>query len=42
MVKYGCVLLGHRTLKSAISQLKNKSMDRADFMHVGSDRIIFS
>ena len=41
MVKYGCVLLGHRTLKSAIPQLKNKSMNWADFSHAGSDGIIF-
>ena len=27
MVKYGCALLGHRILKSAIPQLKNKSMN---------------
>ena len=41
MVKYGCVLLGHRTLKSAIPQPKNKLMDGADFFCVGSDGIIF-
>ena len=41
MVKYGCVLLGHRILKSAIPQLKNKSMNWADFLHAGSDGIIF-
>ena len=33
MVKYECVLLGHRILKSAIPQLKNKSMNGADFLH---------
>ena len=27
MAKYECVLLGHRILKSAIPQLKNKSMN---------------
>ena len=37
MVKYGCVLLGHRILKSAIPQLKNKSMNLADFLHAGCD-----
>ena len=37
----GCVLLGHRTLKSAIPQPKNKSMDWADFLHAESDGIIF-
>ena len=41
MVKYGCVLLDHRTLKSAIPQLKNKSMNWADYLHAGSDGIIF-
>ena len=41
MVKYGCVFLGYRTLKSAIPQPENKSMDGADFLHVGSDAIIF-
>ena len=41
MVKYECVLLGHRTLKSAIPQLKNKLMNGADFLHAGSDGIIF-
>ena len=34
MVKYGCALLG---LKSAIPQLKNKSMKWADFLHAGCD-----
>ena len=37
MVKYGRVLLGHRVLKSAIPQLKNKSMNIADFFHAGCD-----
>ena len=37
MDKYGCVLLGHRVLKSAIPQLKNKSMNWADFLHAGCD-----
>ena len=37
MVKCGYVLLGHRILKSAIPQLKNKSMDWADFLHAGCD-----
>ena len=37
MVKYGCALLGHRILKSAIPQLKNKSMNLADFLHAGCD-----
>ena len=33
-------LLGPETLKSASSQLKNKSMNWADFLHAGSDVII--
>ena len=41
MVKYGCVLLGHRTIKPAIPQSKNKSMDWAGFLHGESDGIIF-
>ena len=41
MVKYGCVLLGHRTLKSAITQTENKLMNWADFLHAESDGIIF-
>ena len=41
MVKYGCDFLGPGTLKSALSQLKNKSMNWADFLHAGSDGIIF-
>ena len=32
----------HKTLKSVgISQLKNKSMNWADFLHAGSEGIIF-
>ena len=42
MCKYGCDLLGPETLKSALYQLKSKSMNSADFLHVGSDGIIFS
>ena len=42
MVKYVCDNLGPGTLKSALSQLKNKSMNWADFLHAGSDGIIFS
>ena len=42
MRKYGCDLLGPETLKSALYQLKSKSMNSADFLHVGSDGIIFS
>ena len=42
MVKYGCDFLGPRTLKSALSQLKNKSMNWADFLHDGNVEIIFS
>ena len=41
MVKYGCDLLGPGTLKSALSQLRNKLMNWADFLHAGSDGIIF-
>ena len=41
MVRYDCDLLGPGTLKSASSQLKNKLMNRADFLHAGSDVIIF-
>ena len=37
MVKYGCVLLVHRILKSTIPQLKNKSMNGADFLYAGYD-----
>ena len=37
MVKYRCVLLVHSILKSAISQLKNKSMNCANFLHAGCD-----
>ena len=42
MVRYGCDLLGPETLKSALSQLKNKLMNWADILHPGSDGIIFS
>ena len=41
MVKYSCDALGPAILKSASSQLKNKSMNSADFLHTGSDVIIF-
>ena len=41
MVRYGCGLLGPGALKSSLSQLKNKSMNWADFLHAGSDQIIF-
>ena len=41
MVKYGCDLLGLETLKSALSQLKDKSMNWADFLHDRSDGIMF-
>ena len=41
MVKYGCDLLGPGTLKSALSQIKNKSMNWVDFLQAGS-RIITS
>ena len=41
MVKYGCDFLGPGTLKSALSQLKNKCMNWADYLHAGSDEIIF-
>ena len=37
MVKYGYALLGRRILKSSISQLKNKSMNWADFLHAECD-----
>ena len=40
MVKYGCDLLGPGTLKSALCQIINKSMNWADFLHAGSDGII--
>ena len=42
MVKHSCNLLDSGTLKSALTQLKNKLMNRADFLHAGSDVIIFS
>ena len=41
MVKYGCGLLGPGTEKSVLSQLKNKLMNWADFLHAGSNGIIF-
>ena len=41
MVKYGCDALGPGTRKSASSQLKNKSMNSADFLHAGNYVIIF-
>ena len=41
MVKYGCDLFGPGTLKPALSQLKNKSMNWANFLHTKSDIIIF-
>ena len=41
MVKYDCEFLGPATLKSTLSQLKNKSMNWADYLHAGSDVIIF-
>ena len=41
MVKYGCDLLGPVSLKSALSQLKNKSMNWTDFLHAGSNGIVF-
>ena len=41
MVKYGCDVLGPETLKSALSQQKNKLMNWAEFLHAGSDVIIF-
>ena len=37
MVKNGCDLLSPGTLKFASSQLKNKSMNWADFLHAGND-----
>ena len=36
-----CDLLGPGTLKSALSQLKNKLMNCANFLHAGSDVITF-
>ena len=41
MVKYSCDLLAPGSLKSALSQLKNKSMNWADFSHAGHGGIIF-
>ena len=40
-VKYEWMLLGHSTLKSAVPQPKYKSMNWANFLHAGSDGIIF-
>ena len=40
MVRYACGLLVPGTQKSALSQLKNKLMNWADFLHAGSDGII--
>ena len=40
MAKYGCDLLGHEILKSVLSQLKNKSMNWADFLHAGIDNVL--
>ena len=34
-------LLGPRTVKSALSRIKNQSMNWADFIYAGSDGIIF-
>ena len=42
MAKYDCDLLGPGTIKSTLSQLKNKSMSWAEFLHAVSDGIIFS
>ena len=41
MVKYGCDFLGAGTVKSALLQLKNKSINWADYLHTASDVIIF-
>ena len=42
MVKYVCDLLGPGTLiYLLLFQLKNKSMNWTDFLHAGSDVIIF-
>ena len=37
MVKYGLELLGPGIRKSALSQLKNKSFNWANFLHAGSN-----
>ena len=42
MVRYNCDLLGPAILRTALSQMKNKSMNWAGFLHTGSDGIIFS
>ena len=41
MIKYGLDLLGPGTLKSTLSQLKNKLMNWAAFFNAWSDVIIF-
>ena len=41
MVNYGCDLLGPGNLKYTLSQLKIKLINRADFLHAGSEVIIF-
>ena len=41
IVKYSYDLLGPGTLKFVLSQLKNKFMNWADFLHAGNDVIIF-
>ena len=40
VAKYVWDLLGHGTLKSVLSQLKNKSMTWADFLHAGIDNVL--
>ena len=42
MVRHYHDLLGPGTLKYVLSQLKNKSMNWADFLQAGNDGIIFS
>ena len=37
MIKYGGDFLGPGALKSTLSQLKNKSMNWADYLHAGSN-----
>ena len=41
MVKYGCDILGPGNLKYTLSQLKIKLINPADFLHAGSEVIIF-
>ena len=41
MVRYGSDLLGPGTLKSALSGLKNKLINWADFLYAGSDGTMF-